>query len=182
MSKKKGKGAAQSGQGPWWTNGPVTLYHGTCQESAQDIIDHGVNMARAVPRSQAFTDFGPGFYTTEDRMQADEWASKHFKGRAAIVKIVVQREELAKLACLAFESDTVSFWNLIRHHRMEGKPDHCRLLGNKMYDMVVGPVADSWGAKIGVCDVCGRYGQVSFHTERAEAMLLKADRDWERLK
>ena len=62
-------------QPPWamptpWNNQDIVLYHGTLDHHAQDILSNGVSLAGANPDA----DFGPGFYTTTLRRQAEAWA------------------------------------------------------------------------------------------------------------
>ncbi len=48
------------------------IYHGTILRSAKDIAENGVNLT--IGRKNL--DFGQGFYTTEDKEQAIEWAKR----------------------------------------------------------------------------------------------------------
>src|SRR5262245_66421866 len=54
-----------------WQNGPLMLYHGTDINSANNIMQHGINLTL----SKALTDFGQGFYLTTYFDQAKNWAN-----------------------------------------------------------------------------------------------------------
>jgi len=46
--------------------GSITLYHGTDWESALDILNRGLKIARLRTLQRAVTQLGEGFYTTND--------------------------------------------------------------------------------------------------------------------
>lgn len=158
-----------------WTNQDIILYHGTVAPSATTIVATGV----ACRVGRTHTDFGPGFYTTTLRRQALMWAlqTAALQGLPpAIVKLVIPREELAKLDALAFvrgDFNAGDFWSLV-HHCRSGATDHRRPASatHRYYDVVYGPVAAFWGQRATI------YGadQVSFHTKRADAVLKRAVR------
>jgi hypothetical protein len=60
-----------------WSNGPLVLYHGCDDTSAQSIMTpaspnrHGIHLAYSRP----LADFGRGFYTTTYLHQAKNWAN-----------------------------------------------------------------------------------------------------------
>jgi hypothetical protein len=149
---------------PPWTNQDIILYHGTVEVSAEAIKKSGVKLAMA----RHHTDFGPGFYTTTLRRQAVMWARQKAALRrlpAAVLRIVVSRDDLAALQTLAFvrgDFNAKDYWSLV-HHCRGGKPDHARSGSGKLYDVVYGPVAAFWAQRATV------YGadQVSFHTRAA---------------
>ncbi|MBV9039254.1 MAG: DUF3990 domain-containing protein, partial [Acidobacteriaceae bacterium] len=133
-------------------------------------------------RGRTHTDFGPGFYTTTILRQAHMWAAQlaATKGSvaAAVVQLIVPREELAKLDALAFvrgDFDADDFWSLVYHCR-RGAADHGRVPSApdylSMYDVVYGPVAAFWNQRMAIVDA----DQVSFHTPRAEAVLNRSVR------
>jgi Protein of unknown function (DUF3990) len=162
----------------YWTNSSITLYHGTRRDFATDIVDNGVRFD-AFPGKRIHLDFGPGFYTTENIEQAAAWADMRHRQQAAIVTLVMDREKLTKLDCLAFGNATTSFWNLVRHHRLGGGTDHLRPTQPPLYDMVVGPVAWRWDRDLRRCAVEEGYDQISFHTEAAGRVLRASTRTWE---
>lgn len=58
-----------------WTNGSLTLYHGTDDRSASMIIKSRINLGLSNP----LTDFGKGFYTTTSLHQATNWANNSYR-------------------------------------------------------------------------------------------------------
>jgi hypothetical protein len=152
-----------------WTNGPLTLYHGTIGPFAYDIQANG-----AMPgRSRRRIDFGQGFYTTTNWGQARLHANDLYKKLlfagvppipqcAAIVEFSIDLEPLSKLETLSFVrpsndwSDLVNNCRSGRPHRPSGIP----------YDVVFGPVWRLSGSAI------PDYDQVSFHSQRAANLLL----------
>lgn len=154
---------------PPWTNGPLTLFHGTLLGRWMEIVRDGVH----VQRGRAGTDFGPGFYTTADRTQAARWAEDlaDRTGDAAVVAWAeLDRDLLASLECLYFvrgHESAVDFWSFV-HHCRRGALTHRRAGASKtMYDVVVGPVSRNyrrWAAYENM-------DQISFHTPDAQAVL-----------
>ncbi len=73
-----------------WSNGPREVYHGTDMTSGSAILParrpHAISLAAA----RAFSDFGPGFYTTTNRHQARQWANQRVRrlGGAAVACVV----------------------------------------------------------------------------------------------
>jgi len=155
-------------QVPLWSNPAIMLFHGTTKNWVTSILG-GVNVGRAL----ATADFGRGFYTTTKEAQAWRWArlkAARFNLNPAVVRFTVDRDDLAKLAFMAFvrkDSSATDFWNFVRHCRLGG-PNHSRPGQQQFYDVVVGPVVKQWGRrKIAFKD----YDQVSFHTPRAATLL-----------
>lgn len=151
----------------------VRLYHGTVQPHAGRIVDAGVDLSRV----QAGTDFGPGFYTTTVERQAKHWAyrlaTQQAATSAAVVRLDMDRDELARLDTLAFargDFEAEDFWSFVVHCR-KGAPDHARG-GHGFYDVVIGPVASFWQQRALI------YGadQISFHTAAAERVLNSSPR------
>lgn len=166
---------------PYWTNRPVILYHGTGLQAAQDIAGSGVDLGKVYVRTGCYADFGLGFYTTENRDQAEAWAIYRYKRQAAIVTFTVDREKLSRLACLAFGNATNSFWDLVRHHRLTGGANHARPTAPHMYDVVVGPVAKGVDPNPSKCSISNLYDQVSFHTPKAVTVLNASPKQWDRV-
>ena len=86
-----------------WTNGPLDLYHGCDDEAAVAIFKTGVDLSKC----KLLADFGQGFYTTTNLIQAKSWANRRCKatsvapGRRAIASVIrfdVDRDQLARLA------------------------------------------------------------------------------------
>jgi len=153
-----------------WRNQPIRLYHGTLASDARSVIQR-----IQVSRGAIYRDFGRGFYTTTDLRQAAKWANHLAQAqngaKAAVVELVLDRDRLAELDCLAFvrgDENAHDFWSFVRHCR-EGRTAH----GSRgYYDVVVGPVAAFWEQRYVIqgCD------QVSFHTPRAERFLNSSAR------
>ncbi|WP_176969348.1 MULTISPECIES: DUF6531 domain-containing protein [unclassified Streptomyces] len=113
------------------------LYHGTTRTAAEAIMKNGVD-----PNfSTRPMDFGRGgFYTTENRTQAEEWASR-LAGKSgdspAILHFRVPADELAGLNNKKFDGPSEELSEFYRHHR-NGGPMHS-------YDTVEGPMLRNLG-------------------------------------
>lgn len=140
----------------------VDLYHATTAERAASIRANGIDLARARPN----TDFGPGFYTTRNPVQAEAWAARLQKAGSPseVLHYQVPANEFAGLNGLTFEGPTPGWEDLVRSQRLLGGPPHG-------YDFVEGPmvgnVRGAWGG--GTLDPWGN--QVSFHTPDAIDLL-----------
>jgi hypothetical protein len=160
---------------PTWTNPVVRLYHGTTERDAEQIVREGVAVALGGPR----TDFGPGFYTTTIERQAQNWAvgraRRDGSRRAGLVRLDIDRDQLARLDHLAFvrgEPEAEEFWSFVVHCR-SGAPDHARSTHpSGFYDVVVGPVSAFWQQRLPIAGS----DQISFHTEAAERVLNLSER------
>jgi hypothetical protein len=90
---------------PPWTDQDIVLYHGTLGGSVASIL-------RAVDPTvcKHLRDFGRGFYTTTNLVQAQRWANDlaiQAPGEvAAVVEFTVERNDLAGLDCLFFVRGT----------------------------------------------------------------------------
>jgi hypothetical protein len=156
-----------------WKNGPVALYHGTDDLSASLIqppsppLKHSVNLSKCNP----LTDFGQGFYTTTNLLQARNWANNRYRrtlatsrraNRAVVLRFDVDRDLLAALNTLCFVTEGTSrdYWDFITHCRNAvGKHLFQR---TKDYDVVFGPVS-LWPQTLVIKDC----DQISFHTTPA---------------
>lgn len=161
--------------GPWpvstpsrWTNQPLALYHGTIDSHVASVLN-GIQLTQG----RASTDFGRGFYTTTIERQALSWAWQLSQRRPgtqpAVIRFVVDRDDLAGLECLWFvrgSFDADDFWRLILHCR-GGGTDHSRAGRQGWYDVVIGPVAASWRQRLTIYDA----DQIGFHTDRAANLL-----------
>lgn len=157
-----------------WSNGPLVLYHGCDDISAQSIMipvspnRHGINLAYSRP----LVDFGRGFYTTTYLHQAKNWANmrcQRLRGAtpprpalATVLKFEVDRTQLGQLQALTFVVDNLDYWDFVQHCR-HGMGSH-RSTGN--YDVVYGPVS-LWPQTLVIKDC----DQVSFHTDLSLAVL-----------
>jgi hypothetical protein len=158
-----------------WNNGPLVLYHGCDDVSAQSIMTpvspnrHGIHLAYSRP----LADFGRGFYTTTYLHQAKNWANVRCQRLrsatpsrsvlATVIKFEVDRSQLAQLQTLTFVVDNPDYWDFVQHCR-QGKGLH-RSTGN--YDVVYGPVS-LWPQTLVIKDC----DQISFHTDLSLAVLL----------
>jgi hypothetical protein len=154
---------------PIWTNRDIFLYHGTVDTYVPALTSKAVQVAVG----KAGTDFGPGFYTTTVKRQAQMWAAQISAARSgttpAVIEFIISRDYLAPLQTLAFargDFDAEDFWSLIHHCRL-GATDHGRSVSPRYYDVVYGPVAAFWNQRMIVADA----DQISFHTAAAEAVL-----------
>lgn len=162
-----------------WTNQPLRLYHGTTEVHAGTILRSGVQVGRG--RSER--DFGPGFYTTTLREQADHWAwqrsADEAGGRPAVLEITLDRNALGRMETLAFvrgEREAADFWSLVAHCR-SGGTDHGRHGPEACYDVVIGPVAAFWQQRVSMLGA----DQISFHTGRAQGLLNSPHTEWRRV-
>jgi len=152
-----------------WSNGPLTLFHGT-------ILTHWLGIARdgvSVRRGRAKTDFGVGFYATADQLQAVGRARQVAERRQDLPIVIwghVERDALASLEALYFvrgHEGAEDFWSFV-HHCRRGAITHARSAqARPLYDVVVGPVARNYHRRRAYENM----DQISFHTPEAEALL-----------
>jgi hypothetical protein len=170
-----------------WSNGSLTLYHGTDQDAATAILSSGVDLSLCSPH----TDFGRGFYATTNLDQAKSWghlralrinASGKRKTRGAVIEMQVSRDWLGELSALVFvrSAQEVGFADFVRFCRSGASPHRTA----ENYEVVYGPVAQWQGVSdpaynlfvIADCD------QVSFHTPEVTAagtpLLANSRRIW----
>lgn len=160
---------------PPWTNQDVVLYHGTVDVFAAAIVSGPIRVSTGRPH----TDFGPGFYTTTLRRQAQTWAAQIAASkpgtRAAVIELQISRDDLATLQTLAFARGDFyaeDFWSFV-HYCRNGASDHARGRHfSSYYDVVYGPVAAFWNQRMIIADA----DQISFHTPAAENALNKSPR------
>ncbi|MCI0684383.1 MAG: DUF3990 domain-containing protein [Gemmataceae bacterium] len=160
---------------PAWTNSHLTLFHGTIQQYAAQIVQKGVH----VQAGRRYTDFGQGFYTTTVERQARAWAwqlsqrpinkKRGAGGHPAVIAFDVDRDLLSRLECVWFVRgafDAVDYWRLV-HHCRRGRAGHARTSGQIWYDVAIGPVAASWRMRLALHDS----DQVSIHTFNGATLL-----------
>jgi hypothetical protein len=133
------------------------------------IVREGVR----ADRGRTGTDFGPGFYTTADRVQAGHWAvalARSMNEPAIVIRADIDRDLLASLDTLYFvrgHEGADDFWSFVRHCR-GGARTHARAASKKrLYDVVVGPVSRNYKRRVAYEDM----DQISFHTPEALAVL-----------
>ncbi len=103
---------------------------------------HGSNMKVETPKlilSNRTLDFGPGFYTTSDELQATRWAKlqtkRRKKGNAVLSIYNFDEERAADLAVLYFEEADSKWLNFVTQNRKN-------LYRGEKFDIVIGPVAN----------------------------------------
>lgn len=158
-----------------WSNGPLTLYHGTTGRFATSI-QRGINLAKGNPDA----DFGQGFYSTPNLDQAKEHANRIFRKRdvlhrhgpapepdpecAACVEYVVDLVALAGLVHLAFVSPSQDWADSVAHCRSRPPPAHMPASARN-YDVVYGPLQSRYGP------LPRDQEQISFHSQAAVTVL-----------
>jgi hypothetical protein len=160
-----------------WNNGPIKLYHGTDDNSAILIQQHGVDLSHC----KTLTDFGQGFYLTTNLVQAKNWANTRCRLMnlknvmasinvphpiATVISCDFIRDQLASLEVLVFVTENTSpdFWDLIKVCRQTAPPaQHKRQSpANNYYDVVFGPVT-LWPQTLVIKDC----DQISFHSKNS---------------
>lgn len=116
-------------------------YHGTFYDSYQNIKEKGIDYNLAV-KTKRRLDFGPGFYLTSSRQQAERYISKKYEISfdkqkiPCVIKFEIDMEELitnfSGQYLLNFDAD---FANFISMNRSNHEYNH-------RYDFVYGRVAD----------------------------------------
>lgn len=151
-----------------WNNPPVSLYHGTDNESAADICGRGVDINMGAP----LADFGQAFYTTTNLRQAKNWANLRCRKlrsldppkqvHATVLEFQVDRDRIGNLEGLVFIREDDDYWDFVEQFRMVG--GFHRVTSN--YDVVFGLVS-LWPQTLVIKDC----DQISFHTETALSVL-----------
>lgn len=159
-----------------WSNGPLTLYHGTSSLTLVGSagLIQGISASFFVPNlvlCRPFTDFGQGFYTTTSLGQARERANARARraakprrrgvAPAVVLGFKVDRDWLASLESLVFLRDIQDYWSFVTACRT-GLSLHGRAAGRGPFDVVYGPVT-IWPQRLVIADC----DQVSFHTQAA---------------
>ena len=167
---------------PSWSNGKLTVYHGT---NTQALAAHApFNVGRSLAGFGAdlkccrpVTDFGRGFYTTTWLHQAREWANARIRRlklskslptspvQGLVLQFDLDRDWLASQETLVFVRELPDFWDFVTHCRAE-VVGHARAHPNVAYDVVYGLVT-FWPKRLLIHDC----DQISFHTPRAVGYL-----------
>jgi hypothetical protein len=135
----------------------VTLYHGTDAEGAANIRAKGIDLSYSRQR----TDFGRGFYVTEDRAQAVQWAGTD----GEVLAFRVPRSGLARLNGLTF-ADASSEWEAFVRSNRTGASLHG-------YDYVEGPMLGNPRAFMGGGPARAFGHQLSAHTPTLIELLMR---------
>ena len=158
---------------PPWTDQDIDLYHGTLDVHVRSI-DGEIDLSVC----RDLTDFGRGFYTTTNRLQAEQWArnlAKRRGGVPAVIRFTVERDELAHLECLFFIRGSAAasdYWSFVQYCKTIVGDHHRTYTG--WYDLVAGPVVASLEKQTVVPDG----DQVSFHTPNAIGVLDASTKAW----
>ena len=159
---------------PSWLNQDIIVYHGTVDTFATAIVSGPILVSLGKP----CTDFGPGFYTTTLKRQAQMWAAQISASRRgtnpAVIEITIKRLSLASLETVAFvrgDFDADDYWSLIHHCRKgafhHGRPAPPSVLrcGLRPRGRILEPENDWSDAD-----------QISFYTASAERLLNSSAR------
>lgn len=130
-------------------------YHGTIRE-AGEAIQQNIDLLKA----RANTDFGRGFYLTDNLEQAKLWAKSRsrisqFKGQLnegfepVVVYFALDLNELGKLKNIQFATSSKEWAEYIFHCRSKGLEDELY----HTFDFSVGPLADGRTGTL-VLNVC----------------------------
>lgn len=131
-----------------WENGPLTVYHGTDEDSAAAIL-LGIDLSLC---RDIEVDFGQGFYLTSLLPEAWHWAQIRASEKRTTPRVLafdLDREEAAKLGDhLTFTLASEDFFAFVaynrrgsRHHARLGDPAADPPVPPRHYDLVYGPVS-----------------------------------------
>lgn len=139
-------------------------YHGTISSFA-DSIAAEIDLGAGRP----FTDFGQGFYMTNNRNQAVEWAKRKYKDYAAqhpdaeltpaLVKLILDTERLAGLGGLVFLDPDDRWADFVYNCRKAGKDG---ILDHR-YSYVCGALADGKIGQLLNRALLGKITRQQFH-------------------
>lgn len=106
------------------------------------ILYHGSNVVVESPMLLAgrrLLDFGPGFYTTSDMLQAQKWAAitvrRKREGTGIVSVYEINDEAMRELEVIRFATASREWLEFVTGHR-QGQTKDCSA------DMVIGPVAN----------------------------------------
>ena len=106
------------------------------------IVFHGTNVVIEQPRiinRYKTLDFGEGFYTTENEMQAKDFAVKVCQRRTPSLYPIVNcyefTEDISRFSVLKFEVPNEKWLNFVVERRKG-------IIMNEKYDLIIGPVAN----------------------------------------
>ena len=156
---------------PPWMNQDLTLFHGTLDSHVNSILN-GIDYSKL----DADSDFGKGFYTTTNLLQAWRFAdmqSELHGGIPAVLSFTLKRDKLAILDSLWFVLSTpnaIDYWSIVESCRAYGTSNRGI---SSVYDAVIGPVARNYELR----QAWKNYDQVSFHTDKAFRLLDNSVRE-----
>lgn len=116
------------------------FFHGTRPESAQDIIEHGIDLSKGARRKD-FSN-GDGFYLGKnfDEAWSTTWASNRPPCSAVLVFQVRKSELRAKRNSLDLQGDNEQWREVVREFR-SGKPDQKFRKNFRQYEFIEGPMS-----------------------------------------
>ena len=138
------------------------LYHGSADEVSE------IDLSKSVPQK----DFGCGFYTTNDRIQAEKFAvlkAKRFGAEKGIVSVFKFLNE-ADLLIKKFDSSGAEWFDFVLRSR--GYTELTSYECDDEYDIIIGPVAnDAVGVVLNLF-ISGAYGSVNEPEAKETAIRL----------
>lgn len=121
-----------------WSNGPMTVYHGTDDLSANRIRLGGLDPNPTNDKR----DFGKGFYVTTSLHQAQQWANQHSRRKKRYPEVLeyrLHRDAIEGLSHLTFTMATADFYDFVDYCR-QGHANHGPHPRAAAYEVVYGPV------------------------------------------
>lgn len=120
-------------------------YHGTVDIKGLMIRNDGIDLSVPIPG----TDFGQGFYLTNNQKQVEEWAQKKaidanaknswINARPVVLKYRADTNKLNALDGKIFENPSLEWGQFIFENRM-----YAKMYYDLSYDYAIGPVADGF--------------------------------------
>jgi hypothetical protein len=138
------------------------------------ILFYGSNTAVKKPElhfSRSSLDFGAGFYTTTDKLQAEKWAHRTTRirqeGQPCLSVFETDDSIWSRLSILRFSAaDSDWLENVVKFRRRQNY-EAAEFSGWQVFDVIAGPVADYRTA-----DVINQYIAGFFDAEIALKLLL----------
>lgn len=139
------------------------------------ILFNGSNTAVKKPElrfSRSSLDFGAGFYTTTDKLQAEKWAHRTTRirqeGQPCLSVFETDDSIWSRLSILRLaEADSNWLETVVKFRRRQNSKEVAEFSGGQVFDVIAGPVADDRTA-----DVINQYIAGFFDTEIALKLLL----------
>jgi hypothetical protein len=140
---------------------PPTFNTARVPRGAANIRANGIDLSVGRPN----LDFGRGFYTTRDALQAAKWASQHYGAAGTVLQFRVPTSMFDSLSGQAFPSATSDYLDFVRAMR-SGGPMHS-------YDYVERPLLGNPGAFLAENEPFTLGNQISFNSEGAVNLLYR---------
>ncbi|WP_161946578.1 DUF3990 domain-containing protein [Ureibacillus xyleni] len=166
-------------------NDYLFCYHGTIKRYGEYIESNGINL----DKSRFATDFGKGFYVTNNKYQAEKWAKIKYQDnidkfssediKPVVVYFALDINKITGLSGCIFEEPNLDWGNFILDCRKEGMRDGIF----HSYDFVLGHLADgkivallrraisgridSNEFLVGISPLSSTNTQLSLHTEKS---------------